>query len=197
MDINSFILGMVKGKASVPVPDTQEKTVWVTENGTTEVLPDVGKLLSKVTVEANVAGGGSNKTPVIASAEISAASMIISNGVVTIEHKLGVIPDMALLFMATPGASNENFTLGCVGFSQKMLEAFGGGYVGKVFIFMHGIGATMVAGVNLPIDGDKVVDELRSGAIRQANTQTFIVGSAAYPLFKKYRYVWMAIGNLV
>lgn len=35
---------------------TQEKAVTITENGTTEVLPDDGKALSKVTVTVNVAG---------------------------------------------------------------------------------------------------------------------------------------------
>ena len=34
--------------------EEQEKTVTITENGTTEVLPDSGKVLSKVTVTANV-----------------------------------------------------------------------------------------------------------------------------------------------
>ena len=32
----------------------QEKSVEITENGTTEVLPDDGKALSKVTITANV-----------------------------------------------------------------------------------------------------------------------------------------------
>ena len=36
--------------------EEQEKSVAITENGTTEVLPDDGKALSKVTVTVNVAG---------------------------------------------------------------------------------------------------------------------------------------------
>ena len=36
----------------------QEKTVEITENGTTDVLPDTGYALSKVTVNTNVAGSG-------------------------------------------------------------------------------------------------------------------------------------------
>lgn len=36
--------------------EEQEKSVEITENGTTEVLPDDGKALSKVTVTTNVAG---------------------------------------------------------------------------------------------------------------------------------------------
>ena len=38
--------------------EEQEKTVDITENGTTEVLPDEGSVLSKVTVNVDVAGGG-------------------------------------------------------------------------------------------------------------------------------------------
>lgn len=36
---------------------SQEKTVEITENGTTEVLPDEGRVLSKVTINTNVGGG--------------------------------------------------------------------------------------------------------------------------------------------
>lgn len=36
--------------------EEQEKTVTITENGTTDVLPDDGYALSKVTVTTNVAG---------------------------------------------------------------------------------------------------------------------------------------------
>lgn len=38
---------------------SQEKTVEITENGTTEVVPDAGFALSKVTVNTNVESGGS------------------------------------------------------------------------------------------------------------------------------------------
>ena len=49
MDVNSFVLGMKAGKTP-----SQEKEITVNENGTTEVLPDDGKLLSKVKVNTNV-----------------------------------------------------------------------------------------------------------------------------------------------
>lgn len=38
---------------------SQEKTVEITENGTTEVVPDSGYALSKVTVNTNVESSGS------------------------------------------------------------------------------------------------------------------------------------------
>lgn len=53
MDMTSFVLGHKKGEASNL--KTQEKEVTVTENGTTEVLPDAGYALSKVLMNINVA----------------------------------------------------------------------------------------------------------------------------------------------
>ena len=40
------------------VPETQEKSVTITESGTSEVTPDEGKVLSKVTVIAEIETGG-------------------------------------------------------------------------------------------------------------------------------------------
>ena len=50
------------GEVVVNIPEIpkQEKTIEITENGTTEILPDEGKVLTKVTAIANV-GGGENK----------------------------------------------------------------------------------------------------------------------------------------
>ena len=56
MDTISYMLGYKKGAGNKV--ETQEKTVDITENGTTEVLPDAGYALSKVTVNTNVEGSG-------------------------------------------------------------------------------------------------------------------------------------------
>ena len=45
--------------------ELQEKSVEITENGTTEVLPDAGYALSKVTVNTNVASGGGGEQPTL------------------------------------------------------------------------------------------------------------------------------------
>ncbi len=42
------------GGAEIPAKEEQEKTITITENGTTEILPDTGKALSKVTVVTDV-----------------------------------------------------------------------------------------------------------------------------------------------
>lgn len=55
--------GYEKGKAEGGTSkQEQEKTIEITENGTTEVLPDEGKTLSKVTVEVDVPTVGGDYT---------------------------------------------------------------------------------------------------------------------------------------
>lgn len=49
--------GMSKVTVAVPIKEEQEKTVEITANGTTEVVADEGKSMSKVTVNTNVVGG--------------------------------------------------------------------------------------------------------------------------------------------
>lgn len=56
-----FPLGMKNAVESIQTGITkpeQEKTISITENGTTEVTPDEGKVLSKVTVNVDVESGG-------------------------------------------------------------------------------------------------------------------------------------------
>lgn len=60
--------GMSKVTVAVPVSsgkEEQEKSITITENGTTEVIPDEGKTLSKVKVETSVAGSGEIGKPYI------------------------------------------------------------------------------------------------------------------------------------
>ena len=54
--VNSLVGGYGKG-SSTP---TQEKSVTVTQNGLSEVIPDEGYALSKVTINTNVEGGKQN-----------------------------------------------------------------------------------------------------------------------------------------
>ena len=50
-----FNAGYEKGKAEViPAKEEQEKTIEINENGTIEILPDNGKVFSKVNVEVDV-----------------------------------------------------------------------------------------------------------------------------------------------
>ena len=98
MDINSFALGYSAGVKKVP--PSQEKEVTITENGTTEVTPDEGKLLSKVTVNTNLAETGKPievATPeemdeILANAtEESIDSLYLYTGETTSAYKNGTI----------------------------------------------------------------------------------------------------------
>ena len=57
-DLTTAVDALVEGYGKGEETPTQEKTVDITENGTTEVLPDEGFALSKVTVNTNVASVG-------------------------------------------------------------------------------------------------------------------------------------------
>jgi hypothetical protein len=55
---SGYSTGYTDGANSVPIKEEQEKVVDITENGTTEVTPDEGKTLSKVTVNVAIESGG-------------------------------------------------------------------------------------------------------------------------------------------
>lgn len=56
---NGYALGLASGGiVEVPAKEEQEKTVTITENGTTEILPDEDKALSKVTVVTDIESNG-------------------------------------------------------------------------------------------------------------------------------------------
>ena len=60
---NGFALGLASGgvvEVEIPAKEEQEKTITITENGTTEILPDENKALSKVTVVTDVSSGGAS-----------------------------------------------------------------------------------------------------------------------------------------
>lgn len=58
-DIMSQIITALEGKtAGGATTPTQEKTVNITKNGSVEITPDEGYVLSKVIVNVSVSGGG-------------------------------------------------------------------------------------------------------------------------------------------
>ena len=55
----SFPAGFVSAVQAIPTPkQEQTKTVNISQNGTTTIFPDTGKVLSGATVNVNVQGGG-------------------------------------------------------------------------------------------------------------------------------------------
>lgn len=71
--------GMAKVTVAVPVKEEQEKSITITENGTTEVTPDEGKTLSKVIVETSVSGGGEVGKPYIDTSKMTDFSSFVKN----------------------------------------------------------------------------------------------------------------------
>lgn len=63
--------GMSKVTVAVPIKEEQEKTVEITKNGTTEVVADEGKSMSKVNVNVNVAFEGDIGKPFIDTSKIT------------------------------------------------------------------------------------------------------------------------------
>lgn len=68
--------------------EEQEKTVEITENGTTEVVADEGKTMSKVTVNTNVAFEGDVGKPFIDSSKIANFSYLCDNNSKFMEEDL-------------------------------------------------------------------------------------------------------------
>lgn len=63
------------GGVEIPAKEEQEKTITITENGTTEILPDTNKALSKVTVVTNVPVGVSENYAEVFNGLVNASFM--------------------------------------------------------------------------------------------------------------------------
>jgi hypothetical protein len=86
--VNSLISGYGTGDSTEAAKEEQEKAVTITENGTTEVTPDSGKTLSKVTVNVNVESGGAGDNEVlIGILDGSATDVVFPNGLKTIRSR--------------------------------------------------------------------------------------------------------------
>jgi hypothetical protein len=73
-------IGMSKVTVAVPIKEEQEKTVEITKNGTTEVVADEGKSMSKVTVNTNVAFEGDIGKPYLDTSTITDFSYFCYGG---------------------------------------------------------------------------------------------------------------------
>lgn len=72
--------GMSKVIVAVPIKEEQEKTVEITKNGTTEVVADEGKSMSKVTVNTNVAFEGDIGKPYIDTSKLNSFKYFFASG---------------------------------------------------------------------------------------------------------------------
>jgi len=87
---NGVALGLAMGgvvEVEIPAKEEQEKTITIIENGTTEILPDENKALSKVTVVTDVTGGG---TELAIEYIESTGTQYIDTGIIPTNHRLKI-----------------------------------------------------------------------------------------------------------
>lgn len=96
MDITSYLLGKQQGGGTTPT--YQEKSVTITENGTTNVTADSGyDALSKVNITTNVSGGGGADLSDYFTSTITSGSSTTCG----IQKMIKKIPDDAKISLAT------------------------------------------------------------------------------------------------
>lgn len=118
----------------------------------------------------------------------------IKNGVVTIEHGLGVVPDIILVVYADI-SPDSSYLVSATGYSDAMLEAIGGGYKCRVNIAVAQ-GGVMGVGSNVGIEHD-AIDEMRGMCIRNATKTTFTIGNGTAPILADKRYQYVCIGKVL
>ena len=191
MDMTSFVLGLKKGEAGNL--KTQEKEVTVTENGTIEVLPDAGYALSKVLMSVNVASGseGGDGEWIIASG--SAASS--EGDPVTVEHGLGVMPDIVVVTAGVFGpmtdSTNAKLSLVCgTTLSEKMMSSTDGdvGY-GMAFLFTPKTASGMVGTSSVGLEN---LSTTAYSCICSVTSDTMQIGTARVYLLPGVSYSWQA-----
>lgn len=94
---------------------TQEKSVTITENGTTTITPDTPyDAMSKVDVKINVAGKGLKTKTITVTHSMN---MLLQN--YTVEHNCGVVPAYVLI-----SSSNTNATYLTQGWAEYKTNTF-------------------------------------------------------------------------
>lgn len=107
-----FPQGFIDGVDSIDTSkEEQEKTVEITENGTTEVLPDDGKVLSKVTVNVEVESGGEDLAALETKIDESGILAKTDPPVETFDEKADRLIAMANVFDKLPTVSFSGATI--------------------------------------------------------------------------------------
>lgn len=172
------------GKVTVNAVALQEKSVTPGAEAL-EVTPDTGYVgLSKVTIEGVIG---------TAEAKIAYGKISPTGGAATIQHNLGVVPDL-IIFGVQSGTfwSGTPYILRAIGVSSAF-KAKCGGYYGtgnNIIIYtdetdMTKFSKVMVTGTSTPTAPN----------INNVTTTQFSVGSSDVPV-NQYNYAWVAIGGL-
>lgn len=135
---------------------------------------------------AAIVAGGSDKTPVLVkdSFEATAKSQ-------TITHTLGVVPDVAILFM-TNTTSSSGIAVACVGFSEALNNAIGS-ITNNVYLVTASGSMAMSAGVSIESTS---TNANMYGAFHNVTAESFTVGGSSYGLLSGATYAYFLLGGL-
>ena len=111
----------------------------------------------------------------------------------TVSHGLGVKPDIAILLLANT-TSTTKIAVGYVGYSQAMVDAFGGKTLSTAYIVMEQ-GSTSLGGSALDATPDTMATLY--GHFRHTTDTSFTVGGSSFGLDVGKRYSYVLIGGLV
>lgn len=181
------------GLSKVIVEDVplQEKTVSAGETAI-EVTPDTGFVgLAKVLVEAVESGGGGGS--LVSSSGYFTPS---SNSAFTVDHNLGVIPDIVVIYASVMPATNMAVVLTCAISNTLKESGVDATDLSKVVIYSTAAGSAMTMGIAETIEGNGTYQKMY-GIPRNATETTFTVnGGSSGNLKSGTRYDWFAIGGI-
>lgn len=97
-NIANEVVDFIKSKTE------QEKTVEITENGTVEILPDEGYMLSKVTANVNVSASGGNKLNQYFTKTITEVTAEDLEGLTSIDSSMSLSGNTKLINVTIPNS---------------------------------------------------------------------------------------------
>ena len=173
-------------------------------DGDMEVTPEAEELFSKVNIPVpatlipeNIAEGVDiagiiGILQMGSSAKIATGTVIGNNGTVTVDHKLGVVPDLVLVRSGgAPSTYTTNHLSHAICFSNALFTMSGYGL--RQFAVKSNGNTYTITNFAVFIDGTSVKCPVHS-----ANENSMALGSdtADVPLRSGMSYTWIAIGGL-
>lgn len=139
--------------------------------------------------------GGDSSTPSVCVTAKGEVAVTEDNTEITIEHGLGVVPDIIMIIVNPLPATGEAQFQSQLGFRQALVDRFGEGFE-KFCGSLTAIGtAITLAGTNsIPIDASSAGF---AGGIYGANALTFkVTSSTTFPIIAGKTVNWYAVAGL-
>lgn len=112
-----------------------------------------------------------------------------NGGKLTINHNMGFIPDMILVFLQAL-STNKAAIIYAIGYSSPMLEALGGGYL------CPSVGSNTSISLDYGFEGASSKGNTY-GNVREVTATSFTVGGTTNILQDGEYYNWIAIGGIL